>query len=518
MNCVHCGEALGEPDAESHSCAPREHTKVYLVRPGDILEEKWRIETLLGQGAMGSVFLGIEPKRGGKVAIKILSPDHCRKPKVLARFEREARLMTTLRHPNIVQLLGVGRQGALPYIVMQYLEGETLADYLKGKGGKLSPVETLSIIRQVCSGLAFVHHHGLVHRDIKPQNVFISSEGHVTILDLGVVRDKSTPGLTKPGAMVGTPYYMSPEQILGTAEIDRRTDVYALGAVTFELLTGTPPFVADSNFEVLYKHRTLPPPDASLLSAFVPKQVAEAINHALAKTPDERQQNVSELLADLEAGYCLDDDRTNPGIAFSFPEEPTGPGKKKPRPAAPAAPKAQTPVGARMTPLATRAVSLPAPARAKSINRVEPSRAEALKQAVQLASAEVELLSSQDSEVSKTENNPAGPSTTGRETDVRERRMGDRSTADETMGESADPGATVVEMGELRLVTTVKGLTAGATLFVDRVPKGSTPTSLKLPAGKYGIRLERAGLKPIEREVTVAPSNVTLLRIDLEKG
>jgi serine/threonine-protein kinase len=536
LNCVHCGAPLDVAGAQPHQCSappeefvPRrtEHTVVYLVRPGDIVDEKWRIETRIGQGAMGSVFLGIELKRGLKVAIKILSPDHCRKPKVLARFEREARLMTTLRHPNIVQLLGVGHQGALPFIVMQYLEGETLGDYLKGKGGKLSPVEMLAIIRQICSGLSFIHHHGLVHRDIKPQNIFISSEGHVTILDLGVVRDKSDPGLTKPGAMVGTPYYMSPEQILGTAEIDRRTDVYALGAVTFELLTGTPPFVADSNFEVLYKHRTLPPPDASLLSAFVNKAVAGSITRALAKLPDERQQNVSELLADLEAGYCLDDDRTNPGVAFSFPDEPsvaTEPKRKKTKSGMPAVsapnpfvatPKPIVPVGARMTPLATRAVTGQPPSRAKSVNKLDPVRAEALRQAVEAASAEVELV--QSGEVSKTEAAPKAPSNTGLETDLREKALGDHSTADDNPAD-ADPNATMVEMGELRVVATVRGLTVGAAVFIDKVPKGTTPTSLKLPSGGYTVRFERAGMKPVERQANVAPAQVTLLRVDLERG
>jgi len=271
---------------------------------------------------------------------------------------------------------------------------------------------------------------------------------------------------------------------------------------------------------VLYKHRTLPPPDASLLSGFVPKAVAGAITRALAKLPDERQQNVSELLADLEAGYCLDDDRTNPGVAFSFPDEPTGPGgpkrkKTKAAMAAASAPKAIIPVGARMTPLATRAVNLPAPSRAKSFAKLDPERAEALKQAVEVASAEIEMLSS--GEVSKTEANPLAPSNTGLETDLRDRRLGEHSTADETSGD-ADPNATMVEMGELRVVTTVKGLTVGATVFVDRVPKGTTPSSLKVPSGIYTVRFERAGMKPVERQVNVAPAQVTLLRVDLEKG
>lgn len=319
MTCSRCGAALEA--GEEHGCAsqrPDERTVVRNVAPGDVLDARWRIESRIGQGAMGSVFQGRDLVKPGKVAIKILSPEHCRKPKILARFEREARLMTSLRHPNIVKLHGVGRRGALPYIVMQYLEGATLSEHLRQTGGKLAPAEVLFTVREVCSGLSFIHHHGLVHRDIKPQNIFVGADGQVTILDLGVVRDRNEPGLTKPGAMVGTPYYMAPEQILGTEELDRRADIYSLGAVIFELLTGSPPFVAPSNFEVLHAHRNLAPPDASLLSAFVPKPVAEVINRALAKQPEQRQQSVHELLADLQAAYSLDGERTLPGIAFTL--------------------------------------------------------------------------------------------------------------------------------------------------------------------------------------------------------
>ena len=132
-----------------------ENTVVFLIAPGDMLEDRWLIETRIGQGAMGSVFKGRDTKQNKTVAIKILAPEHCRKPKVLARFEREAKLMTTLRHPNIIQISGVGRRGALPYIVMQYLEGMTLYEVLKHKGGKLTPGETMAVVKQISAGLSF---------------------------------------------------------------------------------------------------------------------------------------------------------------------------------------------------------------------------------------------------------------------------------------------------------------------------------------------------------------------------
>ncbi|MFZ5471458.1 MAG: serine/threonine protein kinase [Myxococcota bacterium] len=476
MNCKQCGQAL---DGSPHKCVaasppppPRisEHTVIHHVRPGELLDQRWRIETRIGQGAMGAVYAGIDQVNQRKVAIKILSPEHCRKPKVLARFEREAALMTTLRHPNIVQLYGLGRRGALPFIVMQFLQGKTLFDTLKERGGKLPPVEMLNIVRQICSGLSFIHHHGLVHRDIKPQNIFLGPDGKVTILDLGVARDKSNPGLTKPGALVGTPYYMSPEQISGHREIDRRTDVYALGAVVFELLTGTPPFVGNNNFEVLRAHRTQPPPSASERSAFVPKPVSEIIERALAKNPDDRPQNVHELLVDIEANWNLEGEATNPGFSIDFEKRKVATAKAKPR----------------SSPRPPAKKSLPAPD-----TLGEPSMVD---------SGEVELLSSDPME-----------KTLGSDGD-------DQAPEGASTSEGSDPENTVQESGELRIITTVNRLTSSATLFVDGEKKGGTPVSLQLPAGTHEIRIERAGFRPEKRQVSVTADQVTLLRLELEKA
>ena len=181
-------------------------------------------------------------------------------------------------------------------------------------GGKLGLNETVAIVKQICSGLSFLHANGLVHRDIKPQNVFLGVGGRVIILDLGVVRDQANPGLTRPGAMVGTPYYMSPEQILGVEDIDQRTDVYALAAVTFELLTGRPPYLGNNNFEVLYGHKNTPPPDANALVKTVPKNVSQVLVRGLSKRRDERYDSVSEFLADLEAACGRQEDRPRQGL------------------------------------------------------------------------------------------------------------------------------------------------------------------------------------------------------------
>ena len=529
--------------AQDPSPAKHENTVVFLVAPGDVLDGQFQVESRLGQGAMGSVFKGIDLKQNRRpVAIKILSPEHCRKPKVLARFEREAKLMTTLRHPNIIQLYGVGRRGALPYIAMQYLEGMTLYDVLKKKGGKLTPSEAIFITKQIAAGLSFIHHHGLVHRDIKPQNIFVSPGARVTILDLGVARDKSNPGLTKPGAMVGTPYYMSPEQIAGTEEIDKRTDVYALAAMTFELLVGRPPFLGANNFEVLYAHKNSPPPDASVIAKHIGKDVAKVLMAGMAKKREERPNSASELNADLEA-FFGSEEKIDVQKAFGFLEEEAARTRDK------AAEKAKKKAAERAAGTkSTRAVTAP------QLPRRTTGEMKATNPEKGPSSGELDLTppgdhrapedspydSLESTEVSGKKKSPAdtdtgaetdaisGPIDTNPEPSGELPRLSDgkRQTVDGAPQPSAPPGkpapkrqadpeSTFLETGELRVVTTVKGLTSSCSLFIDDKPMGSTPQSLNLPEGRHQVRVERQGFKPVEREVKITASQVALVRVEL---
>ena len=550
-----------------------ENTVVFLVTPGDVLDERWLIEGRIGQGAMGSVFKGNDQQQPRKVAIKILAPEHCRKPKVLARFEREAKLMTTLRHQNIIQILGVGRRGALPYIVMPFLEGMTLAEVVKLKGGKLTPGETLWMVKQISAGLTFVHHHGLVHRDVKPQNIFVSPGGRVTILDLGVVRDKSNPGLTKPGAMVGTPYYMSPEQIQGTGEIDKRTDVYSLAAMTFELLTGRPPFLGTSNFEVLYAHKNNPPPDANALNDKIPKVVAAALAKAMSKKPDDRPSSASEFYADLEA-FIGQQEKVDPKVAFAFLDKAAADAREKekekarkkkagvvPSTRAPTVSIARPeglPEGKRGTDTAMKPLESkrPAPQEPKSaeipmaasadVSLLNPTpTGESITQAVAPSDTIAGARDSEDSEEFEGSHDPeeAAPRPSAPAGATHE----DGNFAEETQGvdqravsararatpkgqaknpaaetsddasQSMGASATVTESGELRIITTLKGLTSTAALFIDGKSHGSTPLSLQLPVGKHTVRVEKSGQKH-ERTAVVKSSEVTLVRIELTAG
>lgn len=493
----------------------QDHTVVIHVTPGEILDERWRIETRIGQGAMGSVFKGKDLRLNKPVAIKILAPEHCRKPKVLARFEREAEKMTTLRHPNIVLLHGHGRRGALPYIVMEYLEGLSLADALQKAGGTIGLHETVAVVKQIAAGLAFLHSNGLVHRDVKPQNIIIGTGGRVTILDLGVVRDQANPGLTRPGAMVGTPYYMSPEQILGAEDIDLRTDVYALGAMTFELLTGRPPFLGANNFEVLYGHKNLPAPDASQLVKAVPKSVGQVLARALSKNRYERQDSVTELATDLEA--AAGPRKADLAKAFDFirpekekDEKPRTTGKivaeEKTRiiaRPAPRRPTSEVPMADSLDVISVEnqvgdATEAGAPPQTQRITRDETPRQE-------------HHIAGESSSDLKTVLLNIGTDLPAQVRDTIERLK--PVTEPEPVPEDQAP-----KTGQLRVIVTARGRAATANITIDGTTRSVAPRSFTLPAGRHLVRIELPGFRSVERTADVVAGTTTNVRVVLERA
>ncbi len=468
-----------------------DHTVVSHVTPGELLDQRWRIETRIGQGAMGSVFRGRDVQANKVVAIKILVPEHCRKPKVVARFEREAEKMTGLRHANIVAFHGHGRRGALPFIVMEFLEGLTLSDVLETHGGKIGLPETVAIVKQIAAGLAFLHHNGLVHRDIKPQNVFFGVGGRITILDLGVVRDQHNPGLTRPGAMVGTPYYMSPEQILGVEDIDKRTDVYALAALTFELLTGRPPYLGNNNFEVLYGHKNTPPPEATSLVKSVPKNVSQVLVRGLSKRRDDRPDTVTEFVADLEG--AAGSKKVDLAKAFNV------------------SPPEQKQITAQKTRLVPKIVPRPEPA-----PKPPPPTPEDSVDSVPDAENS-DVLSVPGVHLSET------GSSGEQKTVIHHLEKDERTFIGPSPGETDEKTRAIAvnispTQGQLRVVVTAKGQAVTATLVVDGTKSGTTPSTLTLSAGPHQVRIALAGYRTIERWATVVPGTSTNLRVFLEKA
>ena len=283
-------------------------TVIVPLTERDVLDGRWSLVRKVAEGASGAVYLAQEQGTERPVAVKILSPLLCRNQKILGRFEREARQLAALNHPNVIKLLAVGRSGAQPFIVMPFIDGTTLSQHIRAKG-RLSSEEALAILRQLCAGLGHLHSHGLVHRDVKPGNVMVSITGQVVLLDLGVVRERGAPPLTAPGARLGTPNYMAPEQIEASHDVDQRADLYSLGAVAFELLTGSPPFRGANMRELLEQHRLAAPPNAAHLVASVSRATSEVLAQALAKSPQERFPSARAFMDALERAMAPLTDR-----------------------------------------------------------------------------------------------------------------------------------------------------------------------------------------------------------------
>ena len=250
-------------------------------------------EETLGHGGMATVVLARDEQLGRKVAIKRLSTALTGDEVFRERFLREARMAGRLSHPNIVAVFDVGEEDGVPYIVMEYVEGETLAD-LMARRGPPDAARADALVRLVCAGLAQAHGAGLVHRDIKPQNLLVRSDDTVKIADFGVARLLNATQLTQEGTVLGTAAYLAPEQALGE-RVTGAADVYSLGAVLYELLAGRPPYVFETLAELTVKQREAPPPPI----AGVAPELEEVVLRCLRPEPDERPASPAALAREL---------------------------------------------------------------------------------------------------------------------------------------------------------------------------------------------------------------------------
>ena len=258
----------------------------------------------LGQGAMGVVYKARDPLIDREVAIKTINLSLAmeERDEYEARFYQEAKAAGRLSHPNIVTIYDVGRSEDIAYIAMEYLHGRELRDILNET--KLLPVsEVLAIVIQVAQGLAYAHEHGIVHRDIKPSNVMIVRDSHAKITDFGIARMASAAVRTQTGMVLGSPKYMSPEQVLGK-EIDRRSDIFSLGVMLYEMLTGQVPFIGENVNAIMYQTLNSIPAAPSSANPAVPEMLDYILAKALAKDLDARYQNARDLADDLKA--CSD--------------------------------------------------------------------------------------------------------------------------------------------------------------------------------------------------------------------
>jgi eukaryotic-like serine/threonine-protein kinase len=253
---------------------------------------RYAVEKTLGKGGMATVELAEDTELQRKVAVKRLFASLVADDILQKRFFREARMTARLSHPNLVAVYDVGEEDGLPYIVMEYVEGETVADLI-ARTGAMQPERAVDLLLQVCAGLEHAHAAGLVHRDIKPQNLLVRSDGVVKIADFGIARMLEATQLTATGTVLGTAAYLAPEQAVGEP-VTAAADIYSLGAVAYELLSGRTPYEFQSLADLALEQRQPPPPLDG-----VPPELARAVLHALAFEPTERPRSASDFAREL---------------------------------------------------------------------------------------------------------------------------------------------------------------------------------------------------------------------------
>jgi len=276
---------------------------------------KYEIQAEVGRGGMGTVYQGYDPLLDRYVAVKVLAPHLVWEREFVERFLREARAAARLKHPSIVTIHDVGQEGGWHYFVMEYLEGQTLTEVIRQRG-PLLPDEVFSILRPLAEALDYAHHRGLVHRDVKPANIIVDPAGQVTLTDFGIARAAQETRLTATGTIVGTPEYMSPEQVRGLT-VGARSDQYSLAVVAYEMFSGRVPFEAESTLALLHKIAYDPPPPIRQARPDLPARVGGVLERGLAKEPGARYATASGFVKAL--GWTLAGEEV--GEVVARPEE-----------------------------------------------------------------------------------------------------------------------------------------------------------------------------------------------------
>lgn len=288
-----------------------------MIAKGQKINDRYEIEKLIGEGGMANVYLALDTILDRKVAVKVLRGDLAGDEKFVRRFQREALSASSLSHPNIVEIYDVGEDDGNFYIVMEFIEGKTLKQLIK-KRGVLSLPETMDIMLQLLDALASAHDSYIIHRDIKPQNIMIKESGLVKITDFGIAMALNNAQLTQTNSVMGSVHYLPPEQASGKGSTIR-SDIYSLGILMFEMLTGKMPFKGDSAVEIALKHMKEPLPSVRDLNPVVPQSVENIILKASAKNPKNRYRDVRQMAEDIKTS--LDEERKDEQkIVFKYPE------------------------------------------------------------------------------------------------------------------------------------------------------------------------------------------------------
>jgi len=296
--CKECGTQLPPSEEISVSQTKTLETPIEELTTGSTFAGRYQIIEELGKGGMGKVYRVIDKKLNEEVALKLIKPEIASDKKTVERFSNELKLARKIVHKNIARMFDLNEEKGTHYITMEYVRGEDLKRLIR-KIGQLSAGQAIPIAKQVCEGLAEAHRLGVVHRDLKPQNIMVDEEGNARIMDFGIARSIKAKGITGAGVMIGTPEYMSPEQV-EAKETDQRSDIYSLGVIFYEMVTGRVPFEGDTPFTIGVKHKSERPKDPKELNAQIPDNLNNIILRCLEKDKEKRYQNVRKILSEIK--------------------------------------------------------------------------------------------------------------------------------------------------------------------------------------------------------------------------
>ena len=294
--CNKCGNPLVETAQTSTTLTTKalsEKAALDFV-PGQYFGKRYQVIEEIGRGGMGRVYKAIDQELNRIVALKMITPELSSNPVAVERFKKEIKLASQISHENVCRIHDLGEVEGIKYISMQFIDGHNLKELIQ-TARRLSVESAIQITEQICQALTAAHKKGVIHRDLKPPNIRLDKKGNAYVMDFGIARSLEAKEVTKPGEVIGTPRYMSPEQAEGR-EVDHRSDIYSLGALMYEMLTGSPPFKADTIAGLIHKHITKAPKPPSKLNPQVPKILEEIILKCLEKTPERRYQRADEII------------------------------------------------------------------------------------------------------------------------------------------------------------------------------------------------------------------------------
>jgi serine/threonine protein kinase/Tfp pilus assembly protein PilF len=296
--CGKCGTQLAGSDEALPSVTKTLETQTRRLEIGSLFAERYEILEELGKGGMGVVYRVRDRKLDEEMALKVLKPEIAAHRETVERFKNELKFARRIAHRNVCKMYDLNEGEKILYITMEYVKGEDLKSLIRRKG-KFAEKEAVGLAKQVCEGLAEAHALGVIHRDLKPQNIMMDEKGGAKVMDFGIARSIEAPGVTQTGMMIGTPDYISPEQAEGE-KADQRSDIYSLGAILYEMVTGKVPFKGDTALSVAIKHKTQAPHDPKKLNPELSADLSRLILTCMEKDPERRYQTARELLTDLD--------------------------------------------------------------------------------------------------------------------------------------------------------------------------------------------------------------------------